>query len=207
MLLMVPNVSWAFEAQQLPGVKVGSFSVDGYRYFLRMVQGKTEEMYDQVLLYDPSEIPIGTLAYKRYFDASHILIIENPFPMVVEEASLDQFTATDLLYAGLFLHLLQSEPDAVREGLQIDFTDVRSGVAHPTITLPLKKFGFEAVGGHVMTIPVQTAPVVQEKMGVHRVETSSHQSVTFELSNHYKLSNLLQLHLALARMVAGSGGM
>ncbi len=191
--------------QTLPGSDVGTIFFEEKPYSLRMVKGEAEKTYDQILLYGPSGNAIGTLAFKiRLNAASGSAVVENPLPIVTEETSLSQAAIFDTLYAGLFSYLIEQSPSAVKEGLRINFTDVPKGIAHPSITMPLLRFGFKAVGGQNVTFQIPDRSLrIPTKSGA--LQVPQFRSVTIGLSNRYTLTDVQQLLATLAGIVYGLG--
>ena len=199
------DVALAFEMRKVPGVEVGYLQIEGERYTLQFVEGWPSGTYHQIVFYDASGNAIATLAFKNHFEAierSDVAVVENPLPIVVGETSIHQLTLFDALYAGLFLYLLQTRPEAVKEGLQINFTDVPKGVAHPAITFPLQKFGFEAVGGQTVTL--QLPQRANLPIGTKRFQIPLMRAIKIGLSNQYTLSDLSQFRSTLTGILAGA---
>ena len=187
---------------RLGGTEIGTVFLDGNWYELRFLKGKSNGVCDQILLYDLSRKAIGTLAFKIHPNPKGGAVIENPLPIVTGESDLSEIALFTALYTGLFSYCMQMTPEAVAQGLRIEFTDVPEGAVHPAITLPLQQFGFEPIGGRTITVQMpQTSPL--SKGGT--IQVPQLRSIHFELSNRYRLTNQQELIAQISNMISGGG--
>ena len=195
------NTVWAENA----GTPAGMVFIDGKWHEFRFVKGKTPAVYDQIFLYGLSGKTMGLLAFRIHFDAStdpKTTVIENPLPIVTGESPVGEGILFETLYTGLFYYLMKMNPDAVTQGLRIEFTDVPEGSVHPAISMTLSHLGFEAVGGQTITIQVLKQSTVP---GIKEIQIPQFRSIKIGISNHYTLSDLPQLRSMLDGIIYAGG--